>query len=246
MPASTVYTGLGATLKRTGGTAIAYLTEIGGVSLKQASMRATNMDSPSDAEEYLGGLISAGSVPFKGFFKPGDAPQFALYTDLSLHTMQSWTVTYDVAAATTWIFTALVEEFTILGVTIENIIEFSASLKVSGLPALGVTASAGLSGLTGIDSVPGALVFLPVFGVGERLYSVAVVDEVTHIHLTPVAVDHTITITCLGVVHVVATGEQSEAITIGAKDTVTPVTIVVAEVAHAPVEYVVYVARAAS
>lgn len=245
---TTAYTGLGAKLERNG-TEIAYVTEIGGVSIKQAMIDITNQQSSNDFKEFLGGLLSVGPVSLKGVFKPGDTSgQVGLHTDLLAHTLQSWVLTYDTASATTWTFSALVAEFTILGVTIENAIEFAASLEVSGKPTLGITASGGLSGMTGVDSAAGALDFIPDFNNAVYLNSVAVATGITYVKLTLTAASHTITVTndFDSSTQTVTSGAQSGELTLDAAATVTMITVNVKETGKAAVEYVIYITRAAA
>lgn len=240
---STVYTGLGAKLSRAG-TEIAYLTEVGGVSLQQAAIDVTNMQSPNDAQEFIGGLLSVGSITAHGFFKPGDTSgQVGLRDDLVAHTLQSFTLTYESDAATTWTFSALVEEFTIAGVNTNNAVEFNVSLKVSGLPTLGITTSGGLTVLSGADSAAGALDFIPNFSSGTYLYAVPVATGITYIKLTPTAAGHTITITSGSASQVVPSGTESAQITLGAAQSVTEVKITAVETGKAPKEYTLYVNR---
>lgn len=233
--------GFGASITRDGNT-IAELTKIGGVSIKRDMIDVTSHQSTSGYEEMLPGIIHTGSVALEGNFYPGDTSgQIGLQTDLDAGTLQSFVTSLPSSTGTSLTFTAYVEEFSVGEADINGKIPFSASLKISGKPTLGITASNNLSNL-----VASAGTFVPVFAAATYNYVLDVITGTTSITLTPTFAAGTCTITCGSSSQNVATTVASSAITLGAAGTMTDITVSVKETGKTAKTYTIHVARAAT
>ena len=133
----------GTTLKK-GAVAIAELTSISGPTIMADTLDATSHDSADGYREFVQGLRDAGEITIEGNFIPGNAGQVALTTDLNDGSLDSYTITFPAAMATTWTFSAIVTAFETSAPHDERA-TFSATLKISGKATLNVTASAGLT-----------------------------------------------------------------------------------------------------
>lgn len=233
----------GTTLKK-GATAIAELTSIGGPTISADTVEATSHDSADGYREFLQGLRNAGEISIEGNFIPGNAGQVALTTDLNDGSLDSYTITFPSAMATTWTFSAIVTAFE-TSAPFDEKASFTATLKISGKATLNVTASTGMSALTGKDSAsptPGDLTFVPTFAIGTFFYTCDVAAGITYVKLTPTATDHTITING----NTVTSGNESGEIALGAAGTNTEITIIVKETNKVAKTYTVWVTRAAA
>ena len=223
------------------GTTIAQVKTIGDLELTQATLDATHLESDDDFEEFVGGKLSTGDLPITGDFKPGDTNgQIGLHTDLLAHTLQSFVLTLPTALATSWTFSALVTSFKTTGVSVDGIVGFAATLKISGKPTLGITASTGLT--TPFFAISESAVVTPDEASAVYEYVGTVLTGVTSVTVTPTA--------AAGVIKVngntVATGVASSAITLGAAGSVTEITITVTETNKTTKTYTIWLARAAA
>ena len=161
------------------GTAITYagnpigeLTSIGGIEVTQDALEVTSHSSANQYREFIGGLLDGGDVPIEGNFYPGDTlGQIALKTAQDNGTLGAFVITLPAAFATTWTFNALVTKTKMGDSPVDGIVPFSASLKISGKPVLGITASVNITALTITDSV-GAATPMPAFAAGVYEYVV--------------------------------------------------------------------------
>lgn len=228
----------GTTLSRAG-SAVAELTNIGGIELSLETIDVTNHDSANNVREFIGSLIDAGEISIEGNFIPGDTNgQIGLKEDLVARTLQAFVITFPSAVATTWTFNGLVTSFKAADAPIDDKLQFSATIKVSGLPVLGITASAGLT--TPFFAISNSAVILPAAAGNVYDYVATVLTGVTSVTVTPTATAGVITVNG----SVVATGVASSAITLGAAGSVTTITIVVTETGKQPKTYMIRVARA--
>jgi len=229
-----------------GGTAVAQLDEIGEVKIAHKLLEATAHDSTSGWEELIpSGRKSVSAIPIKGRLKVSDTNgQVALKTALVAGTLSAIVITFPTAITATWSFNAYVEDFSTGALGQDGVAEFTATLRVSGVPTLAITASGGISGLSGIEeNAGGALTFNPTFATGTYDYVVAVNTASTYIKLTPTAASHTITISNGTTSQSVTSGAQSGEIDLGAAGTVTTVTITVYETGKAAKVYTIHVSR---
>jgi predicted secreted protein len=232
--------GYGTTLKRDGN-AIAELTSISGPSKARDTIDVTNFGSPDTYREFIAGMKDGGEVGIEGNFIASDTDgQVGLDTDFEAGTIQDFIITFP--DSTTWTFTAIVTKFETTD-TFDGKVGFSASLKVSGKPTLGVTLSADITTIAYEDSV-GAKTSLPVWVATTYLYTVTINTASTYIKLTVTdATAASIIAECGGVEYSLTTTVQSGQITVGAAATTTLLTVTVKDTAKSPKTYTIYVVR---
>jgi len=221
--------------------AIAELTNIGGVDISMDTIDVTNHDSSDAYREFIGGLIDAGEVPIEGNFYPGDAGQVALLTALNARTASAFVITFPASVGATWTFNALVTGFMAAEAPVDGVLPFSATLKISGKPALAVTASTGLT--TPFFTVSGAgTLIVPAASGSVYGYVVNIATAITSVTITPTAAAGVITVND----NIVATGVASSAITLGAAGSITEAVIVVQEIGKTAKTYNLQLVRAAA
>lgn len=127
----------GTTIKKTSGTAIAFLTKIEGLSIKANTIDVTNLGSTSGYKEFINGFKEVDDVSVSGFFDFTSHDQ--LLTDLQAGTKTNYTIQFPPAVGGTtgasWTFDAIVTNFK-TGASVDATISFDATLKVSGAPTL--------------------------------------------------------------------------------------------------------------
>ena len=220
--------------------AVAQLNNIGGVEITVEMLDATNHSSTSGVEEVIAGIARTGEVTIEGDFKYDDANgQIAMVTDAVAKTSRTAVITFPNSLGI-WTFTAFISRIKVGDNPIDGKIPFSASFKITGVPALTVTASAGLT--TPFFVISESAVVAPAAAGDVYSYVATVLTGVTSVTVTPTATAGTITVNG----NTVATGVASSAIALGAAGTVTTVTIVVTETGKTPKTYTIYIARAAS
>lgn len=112
-------------------TMIANLTSIGEIGIESDEIDATDLDSPNDFKEYIGGFKDAGEISIAGNIK-NEATVEKLLALANSRAVRSWIVTYPSGA--TWAFNAFVKSFKDGEKTVDGLASFSASLRVSGAP----------------------------------------------------------------------------------------------------------------
>jgi len=230
----------GATLARDGHV-IAEITKIGGIEINLETLDVTTLTSPDSFKEFIGTWFEASEVPIEGNFIAGDTDgQVALMADQLAMTVQSFVLTLPTAITATWSFSALVTKYKVGDYAVGGKIDFSASLKISGKPTLAIGASTGLT--TPFFAISESAVIVPAPSQTTYDYIATVLTGVSSVTVTPTATAGVITVNGT----VVATGQASGAIALGAAGSVTTVTIVVTETGKVAKTYMVRVARAAS
>jgi len=226
---------------------IAEITSISGPSLKSDAIDVTSHDSTDATREFIAGLVDGGDVTIEGHFYSGDsAGIIAFIADMLARSTKECIITGPTSEAFTWTFDAFATEFD-TSYPHDNKLGFTATLKVTGVPALAVTASTGMSACTGIEeNGGGAITLLPTFAIGTYAYTTSVNTASTYIKLTPTAASHTITISNGSEEQQVTSGAQSGEIDLGAAGTITTVTVKVQESGKTAKTYTIYVSRAAS
>ncbi len=244
MSPSSGISAFGVTLKRDG-TAIAEITNIGGVEVSRAMIDFTNNDSADIYREFKPGLKDSSEVSISGNFKAGDTNgQVGLLTDFEAGTLQAFILTFPTSITATWTFSAYVTKFKVSDFAVDGKVSFNASLKISGKPTLAVTASTGMSALTGIEEqAGGAITLLPTFAIGTFAYTVTVNTLSTYIKLTPTAATHVITISNGTSEQTVTSGAQSGEIDLGVAGTITTITVTVTESGKTAKVYTITVSR---
>lgn len=176
---------LGTTIQ-IGANVIAELTSIAGLDISQETIDTTNLSSAGGYREFIAGFKDGGEVSLSGNFNGADTNgQMALYTALTSSTVDSYTINYP--AGGSWTFSGVVTGFS-TGAELEDLVTFEATIKVSGAPSLGITASGGLTALS-LTGAGGAL--SPAFAVGNRSYTFGGVSA-TSVTVTATAASHTL------------------------------------------------------
>jgi len=233
---------LGTTLTRAGNS-IAKLIKIGKVELARETTDVTTLGSTSFFEEVLPALIRTPVIPIEGYFDVGDTNgQQGLQSDLTAGTLQAFVITFPAATGTTWTFSAYVTSFSTGDADLQGALPFTAALKITGVPSLGITLSAGLT--TPWFSINNSAVIIPAAQAGVYSYIATVLTGITSVIVTPTAAAGVITITSGGTSQVVTSGQPSTAIALGAAGSLTDITISVQETNKAARVTLVRVARA--
>ena len=233
------------TILKRNGNAIGEVVNISGPSVKLGIVDATHLNSDNKFREKIGGLLDGGEVTFECNYYSGDAEQVGLLTDMYARTVQDWSIEFPTATGSIWTFTGLVTAYD-PAIPLEGKVGFSATISISGMPSLGITASTNPTALAGIEeNLDAALDLIPNFLAAGRDYSCDGVNTAsTWVKITvTAAAANTITATALGVQHVLTTAVQSEAITIGIADTLTTITIVITDTGKSPVTIYLRVGR---
>lgn len=165
---------------------ITELTSIGGLELSADTIDKTTLDDVW--RQFAQGLKDAGEVSVSGFFNPNDTNgQKALYDAFGSGTLTDFVILFPSTMGAEWDFSGIVTGFS-TSVELEDGISFEATIKVSGAPSLGLTASAGLSGLS-LSGLGGSL--SPSFANDTYYYTF---DGVTasSVTVTATAANHTL------------------------------------------------------
>lgn len=224
--------------------ALAEITDIAGPGISFDTIGVTSYSSPNAFKEFIAGFGDGGEVTIEGNFISGDTTgQIAFITDAFAKTIREVIITDPADSATEWTFDALVTALEFRR-PLEEQLGFTATLKISGVPSLGITYSAGISALAGIEENGGAsLTLVPTFATGTYLYTTTVNTASTWIKLTVTAASHTITASWNGSETTLTSGVQSGELALGAAGTVTKFTIKVKESQKVAKEYIIYVTR---
>ncbi|MEE9401257.1 MAG: phage tail tube protein [Dehalococcoidia bacterium] len=234
----------GTTLERAGNP-IAELTNITGPTESADALDVTTHDSPSGFREFVGGLRDAGEISIEGNFDEGDAlGQIAMHADLASGTVRQYIMTFPAAMAATLTIDGLVTAFA-SGAPHDDKVPFSATIKLTGVPVLGITASNNITVLAGIEETLGAaLDFIPDFAAATYEYSLDGFDTAsTYLQITATFAAGIGTVEALGVEQNILTTVQSGQIVIGAADTMTDVTITIRQANMVATVYVIHVPR---
>ena len=196
------------------------ISEINEVEQKHRCMRASKLLKRAD--------------PNKAQPLPG------LDEDYEAGTVQTFIMTF--VNGTTWTFNAVVKD---LGTDtpFDGKVGFSATLKVSGKPVLGVMLSDFLSGMDFEDSV-GVKTSIPALADDTYTYSLTIDTDSSYVKIT-VTQEAAVTIvaSCLGVSHNLTTGVQSGEIAVGDTNTTTLLTVTASDTGKSPRVYTIYVVR---
>jgi hypothetical protein len=224
------------------GNLLAEVTNVEGPGIKFDTIDVTHYASPEAFKEFIAGFGDGGEVTLECNFIPSDtAGQVAFITDAKAKTVREVIIT--TPAGTTWTFDALVTSLEFKE-PLEEQLGFTATLKVSGNPTLGITLSTGMSAMTGIEENTGAaLTFNPTFAIAKFAYAVAVNTASDWIKLTPTAATHTIVVSNGTDEQIVSSGNQSGEIALGVAGTLTTVTVTVQESGKVAKVYTIYVSR---
>jgi predicted secreted protein len=214
----------GVTLTRDGN-AIAMITNIDPPEITRETIDVTSHGSSDTYREYIAGLKDGGEMSIEGNFKAGDTDgQIALLTDLENGTLQSFVMTFPTAITATLTFSAYVTKFKAGPFPVDGKVPFSATFKISGKPALAITAATGPTNIVVTGNVTGALTLTPTYAAGTYEYLAdGSGDATVDVTVTAAGAD---TITVNG--NTAATGVATGEITLTA-DAITTITVVVGE-----------------
>jgi len=155
------------------GDPVGQLTRIGPVNLTISKQDSTNLAPASATKTILPGLIDPGDVEIEGWFTPSDTGQAGMRADMLTRTVKQFIITFPTdISSSTWTGNAYVTALSAGDVTPEGIIPFIATLSVTGLPVLGVTAAGDATDIVITGDVSGALAEVPTFAGATYIYSV--------------------------------------------------------------------------
>jgi len=213
------------------------LTNISGIESTLDMIPATTHQSADYHKEVIPGLIDPGEVSIEGFLSETDANgQMAMLNDFNSRTKREAIIELPPSTGAKWTFNGYVTSIKIGDSPIDGGIPFSAKIKPTGKPVFSVATSAGMTAL----SISNSAVLTPVFNTNTLEYVATVLTGVSSVTFTPTAVSGVITVND----SVVATGQASSAITLGAAGSITPVVVKVTEANKAPKTYKFSVVRA--
>jgi predicted secreted protein len=219
-----------------GGTAVGEVTSISGLALSADTIETTNLLSTDGYREFIQGWRDGGEVSISGFFSNSDAGQAAFLTALNSGTSTATVITFPSPNAATWTCNGIVTAYE-TGAELEDAVSWDATLKVTGKPVLGTTASTGLT--TPFFAISNSAVITPAADGAVYDYVATVLTGVSSVTITPTATAGVITVNG----NTVATGVASSAIALGGAGSVTTATIVVTETSKTPKTYTIRIAR---
>jgi predicted secreted protein len=203
------------------------------------TLDTTTLDSDGGYRTFTGGFKDGGEVTISGYFEPGDAGQLALDTAFEAGTVTNFQIIFPSDIGATWSFNGVVTAFTGGNAALEDLLAFEATIKVSGKPVLGTSASAGLSALS-VTGTGGTLA--PTFATATVDY---IFDGVTasSVTVTATAASHTLLLYVDGAyTEELTTAVASSSIPLE-EDVIKVLTIVAYEENKVPVIYEIAVLR---
>lgn len=169
-----VGSGLGTTIAK-GATTIGSLTKIGNVEIKVDNIDTTTLDVADYYRTFIAGLIDAGEVAIEGYLNLADSGQMLMKTALDARTSAAYTITGS-AVLFTWTFNAIITGFSSGEANLDDLIPFSATLKITGKPTFGVSASTGASAFVlrnaADDGEADAANYMPTWAIDTYYYAV--------------------------------------------------------------------------
>lgn len=218
------------------GNIISDVTKIGGIEVSSDTLETTTLDSTF--KEFINSIADGGSVDIEGNFYPGDTTgQVALNAAVG-GVAQTCVITLPTAFGATWTFSGLMTKFKSASADTNSVIPFSASIKVNGIPVLAITLSTGLT--TPFFVIGGSTGMVPAASGSVYDYVAIVLTATASVTVTPTAAGGAV-ITVNG--NIVATGQASSAIPLGAAGSVTIIVITVTEVNKMTKTYTIRVQR---
>lgn len=224
---------------------IAEIDEIGAFAPSADTIDVTTLVSTGGYREFIGGLRDGGEITLRGNFYPGNAGQIAMKTYLDDGVARAYTLTMPVAMGATVTFNGIVTGMEAGPFPADGKVAFGSTIKITGVPAINVTASVNITALTGVEQNLGAaLDFVPNFLAATYLYNTQGLNTASNwIQITATFAAGVGTVTCLGVTQTILTTVQSGQIVIGLANTLTDVVITIKETNKMPTVYTVHVSR---
>lgn len=115
----------------------------------------------------MGGFKDGGEVAISGFFESGDVGQLAMDAAFEAGTLQSFEIIFPSEMGASWTFQGIVTAYQGGSASLEDLLAFEATIKISGPPKLVTTPSAGLSAL----ALSGGASLSPTFANGTYNYT---------------------------------------------------------------------------
>ncbi|GAA0763870.1 phage tail tube protein [Clostridium sartagoforme] len=112
------------------------LTEIGGIELSADTLDTTTLDSDGGYREFVGGFKDAGEVSLSGYLDIEEANgQKKMYDAFESGEVEEFAIEFPESAKAKWEFKGVVTGFS-TSASLEDLISFEATIKVSGKPKL--------------------------------------------------------------------------------------------------------------
>ena len=112
------------------------LTEIGGLELSSDTLDTTTLDSDGGYREFIGGFKDAGEVSLSGYLEVNASNgQKKMYEAFEAGEVQDFSIEFPESIGAKWTFKGVVTGFS-TGASLEDLISFGATIKVSGKPTL--------------------------------------------------------------------------------------------------------------
>lgn len=224
--------GMGTALK-IGANSIVELKSIGGLELSADSVESTTLDS-GGWRTFVQGLKDGGEVTGSGYFNPSDTNgQKAVYDAFVAGTQLAFSILFPASLGAEWTFNGIVTAVS-TSAEMEDGVPFEMTIKVTGQPSLGLTASAGLSALA-LTGTGGTI--SPAFANNKYYYTFGGMSA-TSFTVTPTAASHTIRLYVDGVfVQNVVSATASASISIPTIATSKKVTLLVNETGKTTIMY---------
>ena len=217
---------------------IAELTNINGIEISADMVDVSTHQSANGFKDFLPAMLDSSESVLQGFFAYDDTTgQHAMLVDMLAKAVKAAIITFPTATGATWSFNAYVTKFKIGDAGIDGAIPFTASLKATNKPTFAVATSAGLT--TPFFSISESANITPDAIGSVYTFVATVLNAIASVTVTPTAAAGVITVNG----STVATGEASSAITLGAGDTITTITVIVTETSKAPITYTIYLTR---
>lgn len=125
--------------KDAGATKVGGLTEINGIELSADTLDTTTLDSDGGYRQFTGGFKDAGEVTVSGYFEVNATNgQKKMYDAFEKGGEEDFAIEFPSELKAKWIFKGVVTGFS-TGAALEDLISFSATVKVSGKPTLTIT-----------------------------------------------------------------------------------------------------------
>lgn len=210
------------------GTVLAELTSIKGPKIKIDTKEVTSNDSSAAFKEFIATLGDGGEITIDGNFIVGDtAGQIAFITDTLARTKRTAIITAPSVGAFTWTFSAIATDYE-PSFPYDNKLSFTATLKITGTPVLGITYAGDLTALTFTTAT-----LLP--SLTASVYSYTATTTGTSVTVTPTYASATsIEVWASGVlVSTLSSGGTSSAIAISGVGTNIPIQIKVKKTGYA-------------
>lgn len=117
-------------------TKIGGLTEIGGIELSADTLDNTTLESDGGYRKFIGGFKDAGEVSLSGYLEISSSNgQKKMYDAFETGDVQDFAIEFPESIGAKWAFKGVVTGFS-TGASLEDLISFGATIKVSGKPTL--------------------------------------------------------------------------------------------------------------